>query len=176
MRTAKILALSLLVSLTVFAAEVPRPAPDFEVKTLDGSTLSLEDLRGKVVLVMFMSTDCPHCQRTTQILNPIYLQWKSRGLEIVSVAINPAAAGNLEAFARKYNVQFPLALGTRADCTRFANISVMSRFYVPYVFIVDRNGVIRKEHPGGDRKFFQDQENNFRTELDALLKESEKTS
>ena len=71
------------------AGKVPRPAPSLEAKTLDGKTVSLNGLKGKVVAVLFFSTDCPHCQNTTRILNPIYDEWKARGLEIMGMAVNP---------------------------------------------------------------------------------------
>lgn len=161
----------LLTAAAAFAGETPRPAAALKVKTLDGGAVTVDGLRGKVVAVMFFSTDCSHCQRTATILAQIYQEWKSRGLEIIGVAINPTAAGNLGAFAKKYGAKFPLALGTRADLTRFAEISVMARFYVPYMMFVDRKGTVRFEHPGGDRKFWLNQEANLRSELDALLKE-----
>jgi peroxiredoxin len=41
----------------VRGAEVPRPAPPFSVPTPDGQQLSLENLRGKVVLLEFLLTD-----------------------------------------------------------------------------------------------------------------------
>ena len=118
---------------------------------------------------MFFSTDCPHCQRTTQVLRPLYEEFGPHGLEIVGIAINPAASGNLQSFARKYGAQFPLSLGTRGDCTRFAGISVMARFYVPYIFFVDRQGVIREQHDGSDRAFYRNEAQNIRASIEALL-------
>ena len=165
----------LLVTLLPLAAgDVPRAAPEMTVKVFGGGSLSLEQLRGKVVMMMFFSTDCSHCQTTTRLLGPIYDELKPQGFEIVGVAINPSAAGNLGTFAKNFGAKFPLALGTRSDCTRFAEISVMARFYVPYLFLVDRNGNIREEHEGGDRRFFGDQAKNIRATVEALLKEPAK--
>ncbi len=167
----RFISLCLILLLPIVAAGEPRPSPELEFTTMDRRHLTLEQLRGKVVLVMFFSTDCPHCQRTTQLLKPIYDEFKPRGLEIVGLAINPAASGNLPAFATKYGAEFPLALGTRGDCTRFAGISVMTRFYVPYMFFVDRKGMIREQHGGSDRAFYRNEARNIRTAIEALLKE-----
>jgi peroxiredoxin len=169
MNAVRILTLVFVILLPLAAGDVPRAAPDITVKTSAGQTLSLAQLRGKVVLMMFFSTDCPHCQTTTRLLAPIYDELKPRGFEIVGVAINPSAAGNLDSFAKNFGAKFPLALGTRADSTKFAEISVMARFYVPYLFFVDRNGNIREEHEGGDRKFFGDEASNIRAAVEALL-------
>ena len=47
----------------------------------------------------------------------------------------------------------------------------MARFYVPYMFFIDRNGRIRHEHEGGDRQFYSNQAVNIQAELEALLNE-----
>ena len=168
----RFISLCLILLLPIAAAGEPRPSPDLKFTTMDGRNMTLDQLKGKVVLVMFFSTDCAHCQRTTQVLRPLYDQFKPQGLEIVGIAINPAAAGNLQSFATKYGATFPLALGTRRDCTSFAGISVMTRFYVPYVFFIDRKGMIREQHGGGDRAFYRNEAQNIRTAVEALLKET----
>ena len=153
------------------AGGIPRPAPPLKATTIDGRELSLEQLRGKVVIAMFFSTTCPHCQETAKILNPLYAKMKSRGLEIVGLAINPSAVTDLATFQQTYRVQFPLSISSRFECTRFAGVSVMSRFYVPYMFFIGRDGNIRSEHPGGDREFYASQEKNIGAQLEKLLAE-----
>jgi peroxiredoxin len=164
-------ALAMATALALHAGEVPRAAKPLSLKTLDGQEITLNQLHGKVVAVFFFSTDCPHCQHTTTILNPIYAAWKSRGLEILGLAVNPTAASNLPDFKQKFGAAFPLGLTTRSDWSRFGEFSVMNNPYVPFMIIVDRNGMIREEHPGQDRDFWLDQENNLRQSFDALLKE-----
>jgi hypothetical protein len=90
------------------------------------------------------------------------------------LAVNPSAAGNLADFKQKFGAAFPLGLTTRAEWSAFGEFSVMYNPYVPYLIIVDRNGVVREEHPGQDRTFWLDQENNLRQSFDALLKEHAK--
>lgn len=167
-------ALALVIALTLQAGDVPRPAKPLKLKTLEGKEITLDQLRGKVVAVMFFSTDCPHCQHTAQVLAPMYAEMKPRGLEILGLAVNPSASGNLKDFQQKFGAQFPLGLTTRADWSGFGEFSVMHNPYVPYMLIVDRNGVIREEHPGQDRRFWLDQENNLRQSFETLLKEPAK--
>ncbi len=161
-------------SAAVWAAEVPRPAPHVSFKLLNGQPVSVENFRGKVVLLKFFLTECPHCQRTTSHIVPIYREWRSRGLEVLGVAINPDARERLPEFAARFAVTYPLALGDNSMVRTFGDLSVVKQFFVPYVFIIDRKGNIRYEHPGGDSKFFdpQKEEANLRAELDTLLKES----
>ena len=172
MKLVQFLCLGLILLLATAAGSEPRTSPELKFTTMEGRRLTLEQFKGKVVLVMFFSTDCSHCQRTAQVLKPLYEELKPRGLEIVGIAINPAASGNLQEFAKQYGVEFPLSLGTRGDCTRFAGISVMARFYVPYMFFIDRKGMIREQHGGSDRAFYRNQDQNIRAAVEALLKET----
>ena len=176
MRILTISFVALLLCLSLGAADLPREAPPLKFTTIDGRAMSLEDLKGKVVAVMFFQTTCPHCQQTTQILNPIYQQFKDQGFEIVGLAINKSAATDIDEFRNKYGARFPLTVSSGFECKRFAGLSVMAKFYVPYMFFIDRNGQIRHEHQGGDREFYKNQAANIQAELEVLLAEPAKTS
>ena len=163
--------IALLFGSLAVAGSVPRDAPDLTLKTTDGNTVSLDALRGKVVAVLWISTDCPHCQETCEAFAPIYEEFADQGLEVLGMAVNPAAPGNIDAFREKYSVAFPIGVSTRSDWMRFADLSVMARAYVPYMMIVDRNGVIRYEHSGTDQEFWTDKEARMRSEVERLLAE-----
>ncbi len=158
-------------SVPVEAGSVPREAPELTLKTADGKTVSLEDLRGKVVAVLWISTDCPHCQETCESLAPIYREFSGAGFEIMALAVNPRAPGNIREFKSNHGVEFPIGVSSRSDWMRFADLSVMARAYVPYMMLVDRAGAIRYEHRGMDKEFWSDQVNNLRKELSVLLAE-----
>ncbi|MBI3667010.1 MAG: TlpA family protein disulfide reductase [Acidobacteria bacterium] len=170
MRFVKLTIVAFLAIVAAWAGAVPRPAPPLSLPTTHGERISLEDYRGKVVLLKFFLTDCPHCQRSAATIMPIYKEWRSRGMEVLAVAINPDAASKIPDFIQRFGVTYPIVMGGRSSLTSFADLSVVSRFFVPYMFLIDRQGVIRFEHPGGDA-FYQNEDQNLRTELDALLKE-----
>ncbi len=153
------------------AADTPRPAPKLELMTFGGETFSLAANKGRVVLVKFFLTECNHCQRTARAIMPIYNEWKSRGLEVIGVAINPDAAQQVPDFRRRFGVTYPIARGDRSTLTTFGDISAVARFSVPYIFLVDRRGVIRYVHPGEDHAFYANESQNLRAQLDELLKE-----
>ena len=87
------------------------------------------------------------------------------------MAVNTNAPGNIDSFQKKHRVAFPIGVSNRSDWMRFADLSVMARPYVPYMMIVDRNGVIRHEHAGRDQEFWTDQEARLRDEVGKLLAE-----
>lgn len=154
------------------AAEVPRPAPPLRVKTLTGEVASLWAMRGKVVVVMFFSTDCGHCHEATKILVPLYEELKPRGLEILGMAANASASENLGRFAETFGVEFPLGIASRLDWVRLGAFHINSRPpYVPHLLFVDRAGVIRADYRGENRSFYDDLEARFRAVVEPLLNE-----
>lgn len=167
-RTAFVSLFALVFSAFAFAGELPRKAGPLTLKTTSGDELNLASLKGKVVAVMFFSTDCPHCQSTAELLGPVYAEYKPKGVEIMALAVNPSAAANLGEFISKHKVKFPIGLTTRSTWDVFAGLSVMSRHYVPHLLIVDKDGNIREDHPGEDRAFWGDQEAKLRATFDAL--------
>ncbi len=171
MRILRFSLFAVLSAVLLSAGDVPRDAPELKLKTTSGETLTLAALKGKVVAVMWFSTDCAHCQNTSELMGPIYAEFKSKGLEIVGCAVNPTAPGNIDAFERKHGVKFPIGVSTSSEWKRFADMSIAARAFVPYMLIVDRSGVIRYEHPGKDRVFWADQEAQMRKEFGELLAE-----
>lgn len=151
------------------AAETPRESSPLIFKTNKGQEVSLAAQKGKVVAVMFFSTDCPHCQTTATLLAPIYDRYKAKGFEILALAVNPSAAANLDEFVSKYGVKFPIGLTTRSQWTTFCQLPVMGQNYVPHMVFVDKKGLIQEDHPGGDRAFWLDQENHIKSAVERLL-------
>jgi thiol-disulfide isomerase/thioredoxin len=155
-------------------AETPAVAPAtgsaLSFKAYGGRDIAIEDYKGKVVMVMFFSSDCPHCQTTARILAPIYRQYRGRGVEFLGLAVNPSAAENLPSFVQQYGVEFPVGLGTSTQWYSFAKFSVMKKSpYVPHVLFVGKNGQVVEDHPGEDTAFWQDQATNITAALDRLL-------
>ena len=171
MRLATCLLVALASALLLSAGDVPRKAPPLELKATDGRVVRLADLKGKVVVVLWISTDCPHCQQTCESLAPIYREFSGQGFEIMGMAVTPRAPANIDSFKTEHGVQFPIGVSMRSDWVRFADLSVMARPYVPYMMLVDRDGMIRYEHAGRDQAFWSDQVNRLRTELAELLAE-----
>ena len=153
--------------------EAPAAAPQsrsaLSFKAYGGRDIAIEDYKGKVILVMFFSTDCPHCQNTARIMAPIYRAYSARGVEFLGLAVNPSAAQNLPAFVAQYGVEFPVGLGSSMQWSSFAKFSVTKRAYVPHVLFIGKDGKIAEDHPGEDTEFWQDQGTNIAAVLESLL-------
>ena len=157
------------IALVSASAADPRPAQPFETVSFDGRPVSLQALKGKAAVLMFFSTDCPHCQQTSFTIDPIYRELRGQGFEIVGLSLNPTDNSGLRSFASRFQASFPLALSSRTEFSRVAGISVMTRIYYPYLLFLDRDGIIREEHQGSERVWFDNLESNFRTAVGKLL-------
>ena len=140
----------------------------FDVRSFDGRSVSSDDLKGRPVVLMFLSTDCPHCQETAQRLDPIYRELRQNGLEMIGFSLNKVDDRDLREFAVRFQASFPIAISSREEFSRITGVSVMTRIYYPYMVFVDRQGVIREEHQGYEQAWFDSLEVNFRAAVSAM--------
>ncbi|HTK82504.1 MAG TPA: TlpA disulfide reductase family protein [Bacteroidota bacterium] len=83
---------------------------EFSYTTLDGKKVNLSDYAGKTVLVNIWAPWCGPCKLETPGFVKIYKEYKERGFEILSVAVNTNES-DVREFMQKYGVQFPVGIG-----------------------------------------------------------------
>jgi peroxiredoxin len=152
-------------------AQVPRPAPDYSFNLPDGQTVRLSQYRGKVVVLQFLLTTCPHCALASKTLAVLQREYGTRKLQVLGVAINDGAAAELPAYLKQNDVTFPTGVGSNQSMYTFLRLSFMQRVLMPQVAFIDKDGVIRKQVAGDDPMFQGDEEANLRAAIDPLLKE-----
>jgi peroxiredoxin len=86
-------------------------APDFSMASLDGSTISLMDLRGKPVLVHFWATWCGVCRQELGALNAVFSDLGSDA-RLVSVVADSEDVDRLKRFVIEHDFEYPVLLGT----------------------------------------------------------------
>jgi len=134
-------------------------APDFTVELVDGSQLSLKELRGKVVLLNFWATWCPPCrQELTRVQKDIIDRFA--GKEFVFLPVSRGEKREtVEAFREKTGYTFPMGLDSaRTVYDRYASN------YIPRNFLIDKEGKVVLATVGYDEE-----------EFDALIRTIEKT-
>jgi thiol-disulfide isomerase/thioredoxin len=176
MRIATILAASVALGASAWAVSpVPRPAKEFDFVEPSGKHTLMSSQKGKVVLVQFLYTTCPHCQAMSQMLTKLQQEYGPRGLQILGAAFNPEADPNtVKAYIQQFNVGFPVGVANRDSVMGYLGISAMERFVVPQVAVIDRKGVVvaqTEANPTNPKPPLQD-EAYLRTLIDKLLKES----
>jgi peroxiredoxin len=167
-------ALFLLLASLALGATVPRPSPDFAISLNDGRQIHPSEYQGKVVLLAFILTTCPHCQYTVQILAKLQKEYAAQGLQVIASAIEDMASMAVPDFIKRFQPGFPVGFDQREYAETYLEHPVMYRLLMPQVVVIDRKGVIRAQFAGDD-KFFEkaEQEKNFRDLLEPLLKEGQ---
>lgn len=168
-------ALAALAAFSIKAADLPRPAPDFTVNMVDGKSIKLNDYRGKVLVVEVLLTTCSHCQRASQGINKVQRDLGAQGMQSIGVAVNDMAQMLVEDYTKQFNLDFPVGFSTREPVIQLLQHPVMMMMSFPNVLIIDRNGQIRHQFPGGD-KFFENEEKNLRELVVPLLKAPKKST
>jgi thiol-disulfide isomerase/thioredoxin len=154
------------------SATIPRPSPEFVVKLPTGRQLLLSSYRGKVVVLMFISTDCSHCQDTCRmIMEKLQKEYGSQDFQALAVAFNPMGMMLVPDFVKKTGVTFPVGADTLEPVYAYLDRSTTLLTRVPAMVFIDRKGIIRLQYFGDDEGFVANPEKRIRTAVEPLLKE-----
>ena len=124
------------------ALAVGTDAPTFTVKDTNGNTVSLSDFAGKtVVLYFYPKDDTPGCTKQACSFRDAIDQYKSKDIVILGVSADDEVSH--QAFAQKYNLNFPLLADT--DKSLIKAYDVDGGGYAKRVtYLIDGNGKIIK--------------------------------
>ena len=117
--------------------EVGGIAPGFTLPDLNGDEVSLNDYRGKVVLLNFWATWCPPCQYEIPMFVEVYEELNDEDFVILAVSMGERKEKVASFVATKW-MSFPVLL----DSSR----SVARRYLVrgvPTSLVIDRDGVVQ---------------------------------
>jgi peroxiredoxin len=121
---------------------------------LNSPPLTLAQLKGKVVLVRWWTDGCSLCAATAPALNDLHRRCASRGLVVIGMYHpKPPRDETPEAVAgaaRKLGFAFPIALDNDWATLRRWWLSTGDRSYTSVTFLIDRQGIIRAVHLGGE--------------------------
>lgn len=126
------------------ASPVPRPAQQLEIVDSSGKHL-LSSYKGKVVVVQFLLTTCPHCQAFSQILTKLQTEYGRKGFQALGAAVNEATPEMAKQYAAQYAPNFPVGPLNHDLVYTFMSFSVMERPGFPQIAVIDRKGQIREQ-------------------------------
>ncbi len=116
---------------------IGRVAPDFSLKTLDGKTLTLSDLRGKAVVLNFWATWCPPCKVELPWFVDLQKQYGPQGLQVVGISEDEGGKDKVAQFVKEMGVNYTIAVDDNSVSEKYGDVEDL-----PTTFYIDRNGKI----------------------------------
>jgi peroxiredoxin len=130
-------------------------APAFTARALDGRQVSLEDFKGKVVVLNVWATWCGPCRVEMPALERLYQQLGSKGVVVLAVSIDVAKGktdgfgnpgGDVAEFVKKLNLTFPIGLDPEQKVKQLYGITGL-----PTTYIIGRDGKVVEKKLGPAR-------------------------
>lgn len=148
---AALLALGL--SVPAAAVTIQDTAPDFTLKSLEGSNLRLEEYRGQVVLINFWASWCGPCRQEMPLLDRLHQRYVDTGFAVLGINVEGEVAPAQE-LIDKVPVTFPVLIDEGQLVSELYKLEAM-----PSTVVVDRDGVVRYIHrgykPGDEAKYVE---------------------
>jgi len=157
----------------IFGAEplapIKRKAPEVAFQVPGHGHLLLSMFHGKVVCLEFIETWCPHCQAASHVMSDLQNRYGKYGFQAIDIAFNDDAGKYVLEFSQEQHTTFPVGWTYRNQVLAFTGFSVIQRFVVPQLILIDRRGYIHWETPAlGDEYSYEESTIAHRIEL--LLK------
>jgi thiol-disulfide isomerase/thioredoxin len=139
--------LTILVCRPAFAGiELGQLAPNIEGTLMDGKPFSLSNMRGKVVLVNFWASWCEPCREEMPVIEAYLKKNKAKGFEVLAITVDKQADMEVaQQIMRHY--AFLFAEKKQIDYADYGRI-----WRIPSSFIIDKQGILRKNGLTGDPK------------------------
>lgn len=131
-------ATALMIGAAVATAEAgDMSAPAFTVKTVEGKTLKLSDLRNKPVILDFWATWCGPCRASMPDLNDMQARYASKGLTVIGMSVDETGPAPVKRFAAQLGTRFTIAMANDEVLDAYGPIRS-----IPTTFFINRKGEI----------------------------------
>ena len=151
---------------------------DFAFPDLAGSTVSSRDpqFQNKVMIIAIAGSWCPNCHDEAAFLEPLYREYRPKGVEVVSLMFEhfgdfPHAAEAAQRFKQHYGIEYTTLIAGISDKDEASKkLPMLDRVYgFPTTIFIDKKGVVRKIHTGFSGPATGDHYTQFTSEVKATL-------
>jgi peroxiredoxin len=127
-----------------FSLSSKQTAPEVTFTSLTGEKVSMQSLRGKVVMVNFWATSCTTCVKEMPEMVHTYDKYKEKGLDFVAVAMSYDPPNYVLNYAETRKLPFKVALDPQGELAKsFGDVKL-----TPTTFVIDKNGNVIKRYLG----------------------------
>ena len=147
------------------ATLVGETAPDFELKTYDGESIKLAELRGRVVLLTFWFPSCGYCRTELPHFETLANEYRDASLSVVAVETTGDNAA-----AKRFIRDSGLTFSFVEDALNEHGLSTALNYKIqqyPTAFIINREGTVHTHYLG----YRPGQEKEIKHAIEHLLKE-----
>src|SRR5437660_591059 len=114
-------------------------APNFEIKTESGKTLTRKDFGGKVLVLNFWASWCEPCVIEAPSLNALYQTLGKDGVVVVGVSIDTNEK-RYKDFIKNFRLDYPIGRDPESNIpTNYGT------FQIPETYIIDSSGKVREK-------------------------------
>ena len=136
-------------------------APSFALPSRSGDTVSLDKLKGQVVMLNFWASWCGPCRQEMPLLDQMHKRYSSLGFTLLGVNVE-ANTRMRKRWLRRRPVTFPVLFDKENKVSKLYDVNAM-----PSTVFIDRKGNVRYLHRG----YKAGDEGEYLNQIRALLKE-----
>ncbi len=140
--------LALVLSCSLFAATdlSNRRAPGFSLSDQRQVEHDLQDYRGKILIIEWMQTTCPHCAHFATVLEEVKNKYKGK-VEVVSIVLPPDSIDPVKKFIATNKTTYPILFDSGQMSASYLKITPQNPTVVfPQILIVDGAGTIKENY------------------------------
>lgn len=124
------------------------PAPDFTAATIEGNTVKLSDLEGKVVVLEFWATWCGPCIPDVPHLKELHAKYKSENFQLVGVSLD-TELNKLKQFVKDREMTWPQIWQEKE--WKGPVVELYNVTGIPDSYLIDQNGKIAAKDVNAER-------------------------
>ncbi|MCJ8319399.1 MAG: TlpA family protein disulfide reductase [Colwellia sp.] len=132
-----VILLSLFCSLNANALKIGDMAPDFTLKSLEGTNLKLAEQQGQIILLNFWASWCGPCRQEMPILQKLHEKYQELGVAVWGVNVEQENQAGRD-FLDDLNLSFPIFFDETNAISANYNVEAM-----PTTVLIDRDGKVR---------------------------------
>ncbi len=106
------------------------PLPQFSLRTLNGQTLTSQDLKDSIVVLDFWATWCEACISEIPAFNKLEKEYATRGVRVIGVAVQSGWSSDVRKFVGQHKMRYTILVGNDDTVSEFGVISFPNTYVV----------------------------------------------